>query len=93
MSEGFESTRFESVEELMRYLKEKTDDIELVSIPVPATIQFTGPQGQRVNAPNCGGIVELCTGQRITIHRDDMQLLINDGILQRLSIPIELKPL
>lgn len=38
-------------------------------------------------------MIKLCNGESLLIHRDELATLLNDGILQRLNIPISLLPL
>jgi hypothetical protein len=81
-----ENQRFESDEELLAFLRERTDDIEAVIIPVQEGVEFVGPQGQRVRMPNVGAILQMCSGEQASLHREDAEMLINDGVLQRLRI-------
>jgi hypothetical protein len=53
---------------------------------------LSGPQGENRFAKNCCCVIKTCTGESIMIHRDEFQVLLNDGILQRLKIPISLLP-
>lgn len=89
---AFESERFASAEELLRMLRERADDFNEVRVQVPKDILMRGPNGEKTVASNCCGSLQLCNGGAILIHRDDLQMLINDGILHRLRIPVTLSP-
>jgi hypothetical protein len=92
MSDDFEADRYPSAEELLKALQERADDFEKLTIQVPNELLLTGPRGQRKIAPNiCGGI-KMCSGKTLFIHREDMEILLNNGILQRLKIPVVLSP-
>lgn len=92
MNDEFETTRFATAAELLRALQERSDDFERVTIAVPNELLLTGPQGQRQVAANVCGSVALCDGRTLLIHREDLELLLNDGILSRLKIPVSLAP-
>ena len=92
MSDDFEADRYPSAEELLKALLERADDFEQVTIQVPKELLLSGPLGQRKIGQNiCGGI-KLCSGKTLFMHREDMEILLNNGILQRLKLPIVLSP-
>src|SRR5436190_16967655 len=87
MSDQPESGRFETSEQLLRYLKDKVDDIDSILIPIQEKLQITDANGRpKQVAKNMGAWIKLCDGRSIMISRDDAAMLINDGILQRLKI-------
>ena len=87
------NTEFPSSEELLAYLREHSDDIENVTIPVRPYVAFHIPEGRRFKADNVGAVIKLCSGRALVIHRDDAAMLINDGVLQRMKIKCVLDPL
>lgn len=88
----FPQERFSSSEALIRQLQERSDDFEGVTMMVANDLFMTGPEGQRHLAKNCCCLIKTCTGESILIHREEFETLLNDGILQRLKIPISLVP-
>ena len=92
MSGDFEADRFPSVEELLKMLRERADDFERVTIQVPNELLLTGPEGQHKIVQNICGEIKLCSGKTLLISREDMEVLLNSGILQRLNIQIFLSP-
>lgn len=93
MADVPESFQFETSDQLLEYLREHTDDIDSVVIPVQEGITFVGPQGQQMPMKNIGAILNRCAGGPLVIHREDAAMLINDGVLQRLRIKCILDPL
>lgn len=91
MSE-FESERFASVDELLSMLRERSDDFTEIRIQVPKDILLRGPRGETKVAADCCGSIHLCSGKSLLIHRQDLEILVNDGLLQRLRIPVRLTP-
>lgn len=84
--------RFSSSEELMKYLRERVDDIDSVVIPVQEEVQVTGP-GWSERWRNIGAIIKMCDGTKRGISRDDAATLINDGVLQRMRIKCVVDPM
>ena len=91
MSE-FPQERFSTSAELLKRLQERSDDFEGVTIMVTNDMPLTGPEGQRRLAKDCCSIIKLCNGESLLIHREELETLLNDGVLQRLRIPISLLP-
>jgi predicted nucleic acid-binding protein len=88
------TTVFPTSEELLTYLREYTDDIEDVVIPIGSgIIRATGPDGHRIVRHNVGAVIRLCSGRTVLIGREDAAMLINDGVLQRMKIKCVLDPL
>ena len=90
MADQPENYQFNSPDELLKYLKEKSDDIDRLTVPVKADILFTGPEGQQIVDRNVGAILNLCDGRSIVIAPETANALLNDGILNRLGIEIKL---
>ena len=89
----FPSEQFPTSAELLKRLQERSDDFESVTIMVVNDMSLTGPPGTKpMLAKDCCGIIRTCTGESILIHREELQTLVNEGILQRLKIPITLLP-
>lgn len=94
MSEKPEDRMFNTSEELLQYLREHSDDIEGVTIPVLEGVDFVNQRdGQRIRRTNVGAIVEVVSGRSFVISREDAEMLINDGVLQRMRIKCVLSPL
>lgn len=85
--------RFPTPEALLEYLRERSDDIETVNIPVQPHIALVAPDGRSQKKSNVGAMLKLCSGRSLMIHREDAEMLINDGVLQRLKIRCILDPL
>ena len=93
MSDDFPQERFSTSEDLLKRLQERSDDFESVKVMVVNDLPVAGPQTQKRLLTNCCCIIKTCSGESIVMHREDFQILQNDGILQRLKIPISLIPL
>lgn len=70
-----------------------SDDMESVEIRVPAEILVVGPDGRRAQVKGSCGMIRLTDGSAKLIHREEMEVLLNEGILQRMKIPVRLVPL
>lgn len=79
---------FGSSEELLRYIQEKSDDIErVVIIPPGAVVTYMGvPQAP---IEEFKAMLYLCNGERKVIGTTDAEILLNDGILNRMKLKIE----
>jgi len=95
MADTPEDGFFNSSDELLKYLRDKVDDIDSVVIPInPAPMQITDAQGRpRRTMRGVGAQIRLCDGRFLLVHPQDAEMLINDGILQRLKIKCQLKPM
>jgi len=92
MSE-FPEEQFSTSDQLLKRLQERSDDFEGVTIMVANDMPISGPDKQRKLAIDCCCMIKLCNGGSLLIHRDELETLLNDGILQRMKIPISLLPL
>ena len=74
-------------EGLLKYIKERTDDIQKAVIPQHLSIVFQ-PNGERVEAAM---VLHLISGETLIV-RDtaDTEAVLNDGILNRMKIKIEI---
>ena len=79
-------------EELLQHLRERSDDIQTVTIPITPVVLETLPNGESRRIPNAGAVIQYFTGKAEVICRSDAESLINDGILQKLNLKIQLKP-
>ena len=86
MPELPEEHHFASLEGLLAYLREHTDDIDSIVIPIHDGVMFVGPKGDKLNMPGVGAILKFCSGRTKVIHREAAEALINDGVLQRSKI-------
>lgn len=89
----FPQERFESVEALIAAIKQRSDDIESMTIQVASGLLLEGPSGEQLFQRGCGAIVKMHDGTSLTLHRDDAAALLTDGLLNRLRKPIKLIPL
>ena len=73
--------------ELLRYIQERSDDIEKVVIPQHPYIVMR-PSGEQVEA---GLVIHLIgDDMKIIPNKQDAEAVLNDGILNRMKIRIEL---
>jgi hypothetical protein len=83
-----ERTDFGSVENVLRFIQERSDDIERVVIPQAASLQDS--QTGKV-IPNVGLIIWWVDRKKSFIFHEAAELVLNDGILNRMQIRIELR--
>jgi len=83
---------FSSSKELLQRLQERSDDFEYVEMLVTDDMILRGPSNETRLAKNCCGFIRTCTGESLLIHREELQAILNDGVLQRMKIPIRLIP-
>lgn len=76
-----------STSELVKHIQEQSDDIEKVVIPQHPYIVMQ-PTGEQVEA---GLVIHLISGRlKIIPNKEDAEAVLNDGILNRMKIRIEL---
>lgn len=92
MSEDPEDLHFATSEELLKWLQERSDDFDGVSIMVANDLLISGPHGEKLLAENCCAMIIKFNGESIMIHREELEALLNNGILQKMRIPISLIP-
>lgn len=92
MPDQFSEEGFSSFDDVIQRLRERSDDFERVSIMVANDLPLAGPEGQTALAKNCCSLIETVSGEPVLIHREALEALLNDGILQRLKIPVSLVP-
>jgi hypothetical protein len=80
---------FGSSEAALRYIQEKSEDIEKAVIPQSLTILVSAP-GMPNTELEAGMVLHMLNGHRKIIHPVDAELILNDGILHRMKIKIEL---
>ena len=80
---------FGSTENVVRYIQERSDDIERAEIPQVPTIWWVMPDGERLEI-EAGLVLRLSSGRMQVLHPQDAMAVLNDGILTRMRIPIEL---
>lgn len=74
-------------EGLLKYIRERADDIEKAVIPQHLAIVFQ-PSQEQVQA---GLVLHLVSGEVLIVReKEDAEAVLNDGILNRLKIRIEL---
>ena len=72
---------------LLQYIRERSDDIEKAVIPQHLSIVFH-PSEERVEA---GLVLHLVSGEVLIVNdKKDAEAVLNDGILHRMKIRIEL---
>ncbi len=79
---------FGSSEALFASIKEQADDIERAQIPRTELVQIHGNDG-KVKLVAVGLVLRLVGGGFRALHPRDAELVLNDGLLNRLRIPIE----
>lgn len=83
-SEGVQ--HFGSNEELVKYLKARCDDIEKAVIIAPGLVQADGRVG---HLDDFQMVLHMVNGGGLRIGRNAAEMLLNDGLLNRLNIRIE----
>jgi hypothetical protein len=87
MAEGFESFNFGSSEALLGFIQERSEDIERVEIYGPGfTLNYVGQPVYTL--PDFTMMLYFMDGQRKIITRDDAEIVLNDGILNRMGIKV-----
>lgn len=76
--------RFETYEELIEALCQRADDFEALEIPVPATVRVADVDGK------IGGLLRMCGGGTRVLDHQTVEMLLNDGLLSRLRLPVKL---
>ena len=77
-------------DELLDYLREHSDDIERVDVVVAGQLSLTNGEGSFVSVPGACCVVRGVAGNAFMLAREDLQDLLNAGVLQRLRIPVRL---
>ncbi|MDB5344243.1 MAG: hypothetical protein JWP89_2620 [Schlesneria sp.] len=80
---------FGGSEQLLAFIKERSDDIEKVVIPQMANLAITRSGIPVAETDKVGMIIHMIS-HRFLIVPSDAELLLNDGILNRMNIKIEL---
>lgn len=78
----------ESAKEVIDYIKARADDISNAQIACGGVITVKQENGQEIIAPNAGMILVMMGGENLLVHKDDVAAVLNDGILNRMRIPI-----
>ena len=81
-----------SSEELIRHIRDRRDDIDCVRVPLCGWFKITSPDGSEQVHKDIGAVIQFCNGSFSAIHYVDAEILLNDGILHNLRIPIRLVP-
>ena len=87
-----EPTRFQDFGDsatLLAYIKERSDDLEKAVIPQMQFVTLTGKDGIVANIET-GMILHLSDGHNKLLTPTDAEIVLNDGILNRMRIRIEL---
>jgi len=87
-----DTNRFETPEELIAHIKERVDDIDSVSINMSNAVLRTNTDGTKTEVHDVAMIINYCNGRPGMIHRDAAEILLNDGVLINLRIPVHLCP-
>lgn len=84
---------FETSEDLRQYVTEHVDDFEQIDIQVVENLVMGGPRDEAArNIHNCCAAIQTCNGELNFIHREHLQDLMNQGVLERLKIRVSLVP-
>ncbi len=84
----YEQEEFGTVENVLRFIQERSDDIERVVIPQAASL-IDKQTGDLI--PDVGLIIWWVDGTKSFIFHEAAELTLNDGILNRMKIRIELR--
>lgn len=87
MSETFD---YGSAEELIKHIKERCDDIDSISINMSKAVLRSNTDGTTTEVHGVAMVINYCNGRPGMIHRDAAELLLNDGVLINLRIPVRL---
>jgi len=85
-----EFVNFGSSEKLLTYVKERSDDIERVVIPLSPKWLGDKLGNPIAPLPSFGMALHMIDGSKKVLTREDAEILLNDGLLNRLRIRIEL---
>lgn len=82
-------TKFDSIDDIVRHLKERADDIEKAVLYPPGG--HIAQHGVPVSGPvDQFALVFHLTNNQQTVFGRTVEAILNDGILNRMRIPIEL---
>jgi len=81
----------QSLEQILQRLRERSDDFDSVDIQIPEAMSVTAPNGESIPMPGVAALIQRCDGNPTALRLDVAEALLNDGILQKLNIPIRLK--
>lgn len=86
-----ESTDFGSTENVLRHIKERADDLLEAVIPLTPAVRIEPEETYPGLAMrNVGLILRYLDGSQSLIHKDAAELVLNDGILNRMKVKIRL---
>ena len=75
-------------EGLLQYMREHTDDIEAVVVPIQPKVYLVDTSGNQYGITKKPAVlIRMCSGVSHVINHKEAEKLINDGVLQRLKIP------
>jgi len=83
----------QSLEQILQQLRERSDDFDSFDIQIPEVMSVTAPSGESMPMPSVAALIQRCDGNPTAIRLDVAEALLNDGILQKLNIPIRLNQL
>ena len=83
-----EERSFGSSEAVLRFIQERSEDIEKAVIPQFPTIVLS--DGGEPEEREAGLVLHMLDGYMTILHPKDAELVLNDGILTRMRIKIEL---
>lgn len=87
----FEEWHFGSTDEVLDYIRERSDEIERVVIPQHPVVTLYDPQnGEDRQSIEAGMIIHLTTGNYQVLTPSEAETVLNSGILHRRRIRIEL---
>ena len=89
MAQEPEFTDLGSSDALLAYIKSISDDIEKAVIPQTPEIFLTDGQ-QTIGHYPVGMVLYMVNSHMKFLHHKDAEILLNDGLLNRLRIKIEL---
>lgn len=89
MADEIEDLDFGSTENAIRYIKEKSDDIQKAIIPQSKETNIYTAGKLHMTYRHVGLVLLMMTGHQHVMGRKDAEAVLNDGILARMRIPIE----
>lgn len=80
--------RFETSEELVAEIKNRSAAIKEALIPRTSQLKFSKEGERPLVMQDIGAILKMIDGTTRLLHVDDAELLLNDGILKEMNIPV-----
>jgi len=76
--------KFESDDDLLRFFRERADDVESVEFSIRMMVD------PNVSDEPFAAVFKRADGQKWTLQAEQLQRLINGGLLNRMNVPVKL---